>query len=149
MKKTVMRGLFAAALLSAAALPMRAWAGDWPLAVGDFWEVTDVHLKDGGEFAYAKFLAGEWRAEREFAKSKGWIKGYVILSNNNPRKGEADLYLITITDHLASGPEAEKRNDEYVAWAKKTNEQMVKESGNRVEIREILGSELLQELKFK
>ncbi len=99
--------------------------------------------------AYANFLAGEWRDNQEFAKSKGWIKGYMVLSNNYPRKGEADLYLITISDHVTTGSEDEKRQAEYMEWKKKSLDQMQKESGNRAEIREILGSELLQELKFR
>ena len=150
MKKAVMTGFLTGMLfLASMALPMRAMAGDWPMTQGDFWEVTGVHLKDGGGFAYAKFLAAEWKADQEFAKSKGWIKSYMVLSNAYPRKGEADLYLIVITDRLANGPESDKRGDEYTAWRKKTSAQLEKESGDRVEVREILGSELLQELKFK
>jgi hypothetical protein len=150
MKRVLATGLMAAILSCAAALtPTRAVAGDWPLAQGDFWEVTGVHLKDGGEFAYATFIATEWKADQEYAKSRGWIKAYFVLGNSYTRKGEPDLYLVTVTDHLTSGPEGEKRNDEYLAWRKKTNAQLVKESGNRAEVREIESSMLLQELKIK
>jgi hypothetical protein len=127
----------------------RAVAEEWPLVAGDFWEVTGVHIKDGGAFAYANFLAGEWRENQEMAKSKGWIKAYKILGNAYARKGEPDLYLITITDHIASGAEGEKRQAEYMEWKKKTISQMEKESGNRAEFREIGGNELLQELIFR
>jgi hypothetical protein len=73
----------------------------------------------------------------------------MVLGNAYVRKGEPDLYLVTITDRLASGPESEKRGDEYIAWKKKSNAQLVKESGNRAEVREIESSLLLQELKIK
>jgi hypothetical protein len=150
MKRVFLTGLIAATLACATAMiPTPAMAGDWPLAQGDFWEVTGVHLKDGGEMAYANFLATEWKADQEYAKSKGWIKGYMILSNAYTRKGEPDLYLVIISDRLASGPESDKRGDEYLAWKKKTNAQLVKESGNRLEIREIESGMLLQELKIK
>jgi hypothetical protein len=43
----------------------------------------------------------------------------------------------------------DKRDDEYTAWKKKTVAQMQKESGNRLEIREIESNLLLQELKFR
>lgn len=119
------------------------------MAQGDFWEVTGVHLKDGGELAYATFIATDWKADQEFAKSKGWIKGYMVLGNSYARKGEPDLYLVIITDRLASGSESETRGDEYIAWKKKSNAQLVKESGNRAEIREIQSGMLLQELKIK
>ena len=150
MRNAVMRGLLSAVLCSAAAmLPMHASASDWPLVPGDYTEVTGVQLKDGGAMAYAKFLASEWKADQEFAKSKGWIKGYMVMSNVHPRKGEPDLYLLVMYEHMPSGPEGDKRNDEYLAWKKKSNTQLNKESGDRVQVREIQSTELLQELKFK
>jgi hypothetical protein len=127
----------------------RAVADEWPLVAGDFWEVTGVHIKDGGALAYAEFLAAEWRDNQEMAKSKGWIKSYKILGNAYARKGEPDLFLITITDRIVSGPEGEKRQAEYMEWKKKTVAQMEKESGNRAEFREIGSNELLQELTFR
>ncbi len=127
----------------------RTLADQFPMTPGDFWEVTGVNLKDGGALAYANFLASEWKADQEFAKSKGWIKGYMVLGNAYARKGEPDLYLIVISDHLPSGPEADKHTDEYMAWKKKTAAQLMKESGNRLEVRELGSNMLLQELKFR
>ena len=150
MKRVLAKGLMAAILACAATVtPTGAMAGDWPLAQGDFWEITGVHLKDGGDLTYATFIATEWKADQEFAKSKGWIKAYMVLGNAYVRKGEPDLYLVTITDRLVSGPESEKRGDEYIAWKKKSNAQLVKESGNRGEVRTIESNLLLQELKIK
>ena len=150
MKTAMTKGLLVVMLCWAAAvIPTRAVASDWPMTQGDFWEMTGVHLKDGGALAYANFLASEWKGDQEFAKSKGWIKGYMVLSNAYPRKGEPDLYLVVVSERLPSGPESGKRDDEYVAWKKKTQAQMLKESGNRLEIREIDSSSLLQELKFR
>ena len=150
MKHVLAKGLMAAFVACAAtALPTCAMAGDWPLAQGDFWEITGVHLKDGGDLTYANFIATEWKADQEFAKSKGWIKAYMVFGNAYTRKGEPDLYLVTVTDRLVSGPESEKRGDEYIAWKKKSNAQLVKESGNRGEIRTIESNLLLQELKIK
>jgi hypothetical protein len=73
----------------------------------------------------------------------------MVLANNYPRKGEADLYLIAVSDHVTTGAEDDKRQAEYLAWRKKSLDQMQKESGNRAEFREVLGAELLQELKFR
>jgi hypothetical protein len=150
MRKTFLSGLLAAVFMAASiTAPTPARATDYPMTAGDFWEVTGVHLKDGGGLAYAKFLASQWKADQDFAKSKGWIKGYMVLANAYPRKGEPDLYLVIISEHLASGPESDKRADEYLAWKKKTDAQLSKESGDRVEIREIESNTLFQELKFK
>lgn len=150
MRTRLMKWLLPMMLCSlTAAIPMRALADEWPMAQGDFWEVSGIHLKDGGALAYTNFLADSWRADQEFAKSKGWIKGYMVLSNVYSRKGEPDIYLIVISERLPSGSEGEKRNEEYVAWKKKSMAQMQKESGNRLEIREVGSNLLLQELKFR
>ncbi len=150
MKKVLLEGLVVSMLCAAGvALPSVASASDWPMVPGDFYEMTGVRLKDGGGLTYANFLASEWKADQEFAKSKGWIKSYLVLSNPYPRHGEPDLYLIVISERLASGAEQDKRDDEYMAWKKKTQAQMQKESGNRLEIRELSGSSLLQEMKFR
>ena len=150
MEKGLLKGLLVLIFCTASAvLSTRALADEWPMVGGDFYEVTGVNLKDGGALAYANFLATEWKTNQEFAKSKGWIKSYMVLSNAYPRKGEPDMYLIVISERLPSGPEADKRDDEFTAWKKKTQAQMQKESGNRLEIREIGSSSLLQELKFR
>ena len=150
MNNGLVKGLLIVIFCSASAvLPMRTLASDWPTVPGDFYEVTGVNLKDGGALAYMNFLATEWKADQEFAKSKGWIKSYMILSNAYARKGEPDIYLVVVSERLPSGPDADKRDDEYLAWKKKTMAQMQKESGNRLEVREIGSSTLLQELKFR
>src|SRR4029450_2730902 len=83
----------------------------YPLVQGEFWEVTGVELKDGGGLKYAEFIAGEWKENQNFAKSKGWIKDYKIFANVHAREGEPDLYLVTIRDNLVSGAEDDKRAD--------------------------------------
>ncbi len=82
----------------------RARADEYPFINGDFWEVSGIHLKDGGGLAYANHIAGAWRKDQEFAKSKGWIKSYTVLLNNYPRKGEPDIYLITVSERPAVRP---------------------------------------------
>jgi hypothetical protein len=150
MKSAALKILLALAVCTvSAAMATRAAAAEWPMVPGDFWEVAGIHLKDGGGLAYANFLATEWKANQEFAKSKGWIKNYMVFSNNHPRKGEPDLYLVVIFERMPTGPEGDKREDEFTAWKKKTQAQMQKESANRLEIREVGSNALLQELKFR
>lgn len=126
-----------------------ASADEWPLAAGDYWEVSGIDVKDGGDFKYAQWLATEWRQNVEFAKSKGWLKDAKILYNAYPRKGEPDIYLVWIRESLPDAAEQEKRGQEFQEWRKKTFEQMVGESGNRAEYREAISSSLLQEAPFR
>lgn len=146
MKSSILAlALGAATLISAGS----ASAQDWPLVSGNYWEVTGIDIKDGGGLKYAQFLAGEWKDNLEFSKSQGWIKNYMIFSNVYARAGEPDLYLVTITESIVSGAESEKRQKQYMAWRKKTIEQMQSESGNRAEYREVVSDSLLQELTIR
>ena len=121
----------------------------YPLVSGDFWEVTGVDLKPGGELAYARHLADRWKASQEYGKTQGWIKDYMVLANNYPRQGEPDLYLITVSAAIPDGAEWEARNAAFEAWAERSTEQLVSENANRAEFREIMGTSLLQELNFR
>ena len=126
-----------------------AVADEWPLKGGDYWEVTGIDIKDGGGWKYANWLATEWRKDLEFAKSKGWIKDYMIVANVHARVGEADLYLIRVREDVPSAEVGEQRQKEYMEWQKMSIEEMVDESGNRAEYREVLSDSLLQVLTFR
>lgn len=150
MKKSMRRSIFILALGAASLMTAAgALAQEWPLVPGNYWEVTGIEIKDGGALKYTQFLATEWKENSEFAKSQGWIKDYMIFSNVYARANEPDLYLVTVTESIVSGAESEKRQQAYVAWRKKTLEQMMSESGNRAEYREIMSDSLLQELKIR
>lgn len=135
----------AAAMTSAAATAQ----DQWPLAFGDYWEVTGIDLKDGGALNYAQWLASEWKDNLEFSKSQGWIKGYKLFSNVHARAGEPDIYLVTISESIVSAAEGDKRTEAFRAWKKKTIAQMQAESGNRAEYREVLSDALLQEMTIR
>ncbi len=150
MRKAIIKAIAVLAFGASSVLTgSTALAEDWPLVGGDFWEVTGIDIKDGGSWTYANWLATEWKKDLEFSKSQGWIKDYMILLNYHNRSDEADLYLIRVMEHVPSGPEGEKRQKEYMEWQTKTIEDMVGESGNRAEYREVLNTSLLQELTFR
>ena len=147
----ILRKMSAVLALSLAAVVASApaIAQEWPMVPGDYWEVTGIDIKDGGGLKYTQWLASEWKDNMEFSKSKGWIKDYKIFANAYPRAGEPDLYLVRIVDSVVSGAEGEKRQAEYREWQKKTIAQMDAESGNRAEYREVMGTNLLQEMTFR
>jgi hypothetical protein len=150
MKISIRKQLLALALcVSALAMTTNVLAQEWPMTSGDFWEVTGIHTKDGGDYKYAQWLATEWKKNSDFAVSKGWLKSYKILYNVHSRKGEPDLYILRVFESMPSGPEGEKRYAEYMEWVKKSEEQMQAESGNRAEYREVMSTVLLQEALFR
>lgn len=143
--------MFAAAMMITVpvALPTAPMAQEFPLVAGDYAEVGGIFVKDGGTLKYAMHIAGDWKKNQEFAKSQGWITGYKIYINENPREGEPNVYLMTMFTSLPDAAEGERRQKVYDAWAKTTEAQRDAASGNRAEYRTIKSSMLLREYKVR
>jgi hypothetical protein len=147
MGENTMRKLALAALGAATMLvSVPAVAQDVPLVGGDYWDVTSIKIDDGHFADYADFLVGDSRKQNEFAKSKGWIKAYYILSNNNNRADEPDLYLVTVSDHIPTPAEQIARNKEMNAYLQSDDRKQLAGSGHRATYRHIMGDMLLQQL---
>jgi hypothetical protein len=142
MRKIILTALGAAMMLTS----IPAFAQDLPLVGGDYWDVTGIKIDDGHFADYADFLVSDSRKQNEFAKSKGWIKAYYILSNNNNRKDEPDLYLITVSDRMATPAEQIARNKEMNAYLQSDDRKEIAGSGHRATYRHITGDMLLQQL---
>ena len=150
MRKTIVKIVSVLTLgLSVSFLSTTAFADEWPFVGGDYWVVTGISIKDGGGWKYANWLADEWRKDQEFAKSKGWIKDYMVISNVHNRSDEPDVYLITVREDIPSAEIGEERQKEYMEWQTKSIEKMVGESGNRAEYRTVMSTSLLQSLNFR
>lgn len=128
------------ALLLAVSLPATA-QDENPWKAGNYWNVSGIHVKDGGGLKYAQYLANEWVKMQEYSKAQGWISDFMVLSNTHPREGEPNLYLITIASSLPSSDEADKRGRMMREFNKTTIAQMQAQSAGRAEIRE-LGSQM-------
>jgi hypothetical protein len=144
--KTMMLGALGAATMM---LSNPALAQDYPLKGGNFWNVAEITIDDGHFGDYADHLAGAYRKNLEFSRSKGWLKNSYILSNVNKRAGEPDLYLVTISDHITTPAEDEAREKELNAFLATTARDQDKQSGVRAKYRKLGGTMLLQELLYK
>lgn len=142
-------GVLAVILLSVSAMSIAQAQEEPPFIGGDYWEVTGIKTADGGGLKYARWLASEWRRNSEFAKSQGWIKDFMVMSNVHGRSDEPDLYLIAVFENMATVQENEKRRKTYLDWAKKSMDKMAEESGNRAEYRTVMSTSLLQHMKFR
>lgn len=142
MRKTILAALGAATMLTS----VPAMAQDIPLVGADYWDVTSVKIDDGHFADYADFLVTDARKSNEFAKSKGWIKAYYILSNNNARKDEPDLYLVTVSDRMATPAEQIARNKEMNTYLQSDDRKQGAQSGHRATYRHITSNMLLQQL---
>lgn len=142
---TISRWGAAAALLVFACTTVLAQDNPNPWKAGNYWTVSGIKVKEGHALKYAQHLANEWQKQQEFAKSKGWISGYHVLTNSNRREGEPDVYLVVITDRMVGTEEGEKRAAEYRAFMQTTVEKLQAEAGDRAEYRTQTGSMLLRE----
>jgi hypothetical protein len=133
----------AAALTFAA--PLAAQDNPNPWKSGNYWNISGIEVKEGYSLTYAKHLADVWQKQQDFAKSKGWISGYHVLTNPFPRRGEPDIYLITISDRMVGSDEADKRGAEMRAHMKMTAEQMQAAAGQRAEYRTNVSNMQLRE----
>jgi hypothetical protein len=135
-------------LLLAVSLPATA-QDENPWKAGNYWNVSGIHVKDGGALKYAQYLATEWVKTQEYAKSQGWISDFMVLSNTHPREGEPNLYLITISASLPSSDEADKRGRMMREFNKTTIAQMQAQSAGRAEIREVGSQVQLRQLVLR
>ena len=135
-------------LLLAVSLPATA-QDENPWKAGNYWNVSGIHVKDGGALKYAQYLATEWVKTQEYAKSQGWISDFMVLNNTHPRQGEPNLYLITISASLPSSDEADKRGRMMREFNKTTLAQMQAQSAGRAEIREVGSQVQLRQLVLR
>ena len=140
-----------AALVAPAMLAVAspAFAQNYPLTSGDYVETTAIKIMPGGGYDYATWLAGQWRKNQEFAKSQGWIKDYHIYSNVYNRENEPDIYLTVTMAGIPDAAEGERRNEAYRKFTAQSDSQMDAASGDRGKFRKVLGTMLLQELRYK
>ena len=136
------------ALLLAVSLPATA-QDENPWKAGNYWNVSGIHVKDGGGLKYAQYLANEWVKMQEYSKAQGWISDFMVLSNTHPREGEPNLYLITIASSLPSSDEADKRGRMMREFNKTTIAQMQAQSAGRAEIREVGSQMQLRQLVLR
>ncbi|MBB3764034.1 hypothetical protein [Sphingomicrobium lutaoense] len=146
MKKLMLAALGAATMTFG--VPAAA-QDETPLRGGEYWEVATIDVADGQGLRYAEWLATDWRAFNDYAKSQGWISDYKILSNVHGRPDEGDIFLITKFSSMPDAAEGERRSKAFRAQMKRSAKQLAAESGNRAEYRKVMGSVLLQELHFR
>jgi hypothetical protein len=150
--KHMTKSNFAAAVLAASSVVVLAFspalAQRSAVQPGNYWEVSDIKTEPGQSENYADYLKTKWRAQQEFAKSKGYILDYHVLSNAYPRADEPDLFLVVIFKDWPSNAEAQRRQDEFVAMMKADEHALAAASGQRGPMRKLLGQSLLQEMEF-
>jgi len=137
------------AALGLAAPAAMAQDSPWPFEPGEYVEVTGIDIDDGGNLKYAQWLAGEWRANEDFAVAQGWLNSYELLTNLHPRKGEPDIYIIRRFNAFIDNAEADRRDKIMMERYKRTEAKLQEESAGRASYRTVDGEMLLRKLEWK
>jgi hypothetical protein len=126
-----------------------ALAQSAPFVGADYITVAAVVVEPGHSRDYANYLASEWRTEREFAKSQGWITSYEVLTNPHKRAGEPDVYLVNRFKTFADPAESDRRNKLTQEHLKKTEAQLMAGSAERDKYRKTISVQLLRSQSFR
>lgn len=129
--------------------PSPATAQDTAYSPSTYMVVQGIYIEDGQFENYMDYIADRYRAQQDFAKSRGWISGYRIFANVNRRAEEPDLYLLTEMPRLATPQEEIEREKAVTEAMRQTTRQAVEASGQRVKMRRLGSNLLLQELTLK
>ena len=111
-------------------------------------EVTYVKTKLGHFDDYVKFLDLKYKKEMEAYKKAGLILGYNVFSASPRKPSEPDLILVVTYPNMATFDKTEQF-ESIGKQVSGSNDQQNKETMDRNEWREILGSELIRELILK
>ncbi|MES2070662.1 MAG: hypothetical protein V4488_09965 [Pseudomonadota bacterium] len=115
---------------------------------GNVTEVTYVKTKLGHFEDYMKFLDLKYKKEMEAYKKAGLIVGYAVYGASPRKPSEPDLILIVTYPNMATLDKIEQFEN-IGRQVSGSMEQQSKETRDRNEWREILGSELVRELVLK
>jgi hypothetical protein len=116
---------------------------------GGYTDVSGIDVLDGQFENYMDYLAGPWKAQNEWAKSKGYITSYSVMANNYAREGEPDLFLVVSYSKIYDTAEQLRQQKEFEAFMKADTRTLDKQYGARGTMRKSLGGQQLQELKLK
>lgn len=144
------KSLIASALaLATATVPATVVAQASNYSYGTVWEVTRVKVLPGQFENYMDYLAGRWKKIQEFGKKEGVVVSYRVLGVNNARHGEPNLVLLTEYRDYLTNAQRKAYEDKLNAFLSETNRAAEKAGGERVAMREQMGSIEYQELVLK
>ena len=148
MKMRLIAGCIAGALMMASVTPALAQA-DSKYTIGPLWYMTAVQVEDGQFENYMDFLADRFKKSHEFGIKEGVELAYHVLSVNEKRAGEPDLYLVWTSKDYLTVPEQlafEAKINKFLNEDRRTGEAG---AAKRLPMRKIIGDMELRELVLK
>ena len=120
-----------------------------PYNEGTVWEITMVKTKPGMSDDYLKNLAGAYKSTSDEMKKQGIIMDYKIFIGNAACPGDFDILLMVEYKNMAALDNIRAKADPIAEKLIGNEEKMREGSVKRMEIRDILGTKLMQEVTLK
>jgi len=146
--KTRLLGVLGAMLL---ALPLAGVAADdgYAYTEGSVLDITSVRTKPGMFDTYMEFLRTTFKPMMEEQKKAGIVLSYAVYAGSPRTPNDPDLYLVVEYKNMAALDDLNAKTDpiskKYYASLASAN----KAAADRESVRQILGDELVRELKLK
>lgn len=122
---------------------------DYPYTPGPVTDVSFIKTKPGQFDEYMKWIATVWKQTQEEAKKAGIVTDYKVFTVEPRNPGDADVILTVTFPNYAA---LDGLNDKLDAVAEKVEGSVQKANENAIDrgkLRDVLGSELIQELVLK
>ena len=146
--KTRLLAVLGIALFAAPVVSIAADDG-YAYTEGSVLDVTSVRTKPGMFNAYLQFLSTTYKPMMEEQKKAGVILSYAVYGASPKSPNEPDLFLVVEYKNMAALDDLNAKTDPISKkyWA--TMAASDKAAADRESIRQILGDELIRELKLK
>lgn len=120
-----------------------------PYTEGAVTNVAYIRVLPGKFDDYMKYLQGPYKTFMESLKQKGIVVSYGVFNSPGRTPDDWNMVLTTVYPNMAAFDGLEDRTDPIAAKAFGPEEKQNKEAIGRGELRELIGSRLLRELKLR
>ena len=122
---------------------------DAPYTEGPVWTITMVKAKAGMTDEYLKGLAKTFTATMDEAKKQNLIMDYKILLGSAATPQDFDILLMVESKNMAALDGFREKADPIARKIEGTPDQQLATQTKRLEIREIMGTKNMREIRLK
>lgn len=140
-----MKKVIIAAFIAFLSLSVRAQSNA-PYTDGPVWEMTFVRTKHGMSDEYLRSITKTFWAVMEEAKKQGIIMDYKVLHGLAASPTDFDVLLLTQTRNMAYRDQARELLDPIVQKIEGNAVKQRETTGQRLDMREVLGYKLMREI---
>lgn len=139
----------AMAAVTVFSLGSAAEAQERPYTEGSVWDVSLVRTTPGQYEAYLADLSNVWKKFNDEAMEQGIVKSYKILSAPRATPEDWNLILLVEYPNMATFDDASEKFDPIAESILGDLQDQGAATVERAQLRDILGSKLARELRFK